>query len=118
MTANLILRFDEVGLNPRSVACEMTIRARGRITSATSPRLERVIVDLIPKVERIVLDLSRVEYIDNAGLGALSDVYVRARSANCEIEIDNPMPRLGERFRNWLRSVFEGHEEMLGMTPD
>jgi anti-anti-sigma factor len=97
---------------------EATVRARGRITSATSATLERTFRDLIPSFQRIVLDISNVDYIDGSGLGALVDLYRFARKTNCDLEISNPKSRLKHLFRSWLHSVFEGHEEFLGLTPD
>jgi anti-anti-sigma factor len=95
-----------------------TVRASGRINSATSVDLARTLRGLIPRCRRIVLDLSTVNYIDNAGLSTLVNVYVQARVANCDIEIHNSRPRARDFARKWLHSVFEGHTDMLGMTPD
>jgi hypothetical protein len=42
---------------------------------------------------------------------------LRAQLAEA-LRIDSSRPRLWIRLRNWLDSIFEGHEELLGMTPD
>src|SRR5207302_3579367 len=50
---------------------------------------------------------------------ALVSVYMHARRANCDLEIANPKQRILDLFsRSRLASVFEGHEELLGITPD
>jgi len=118
MAANPVVPFAELRLESRSKMTEAAIRATGRLTLATSPALERTVRDLIPKFKRIVLDLSNVRYIDCSGVGALANVYLQARKANCELEIDNPKPRLRDRLRDWMESALAGHEEYLGMTPD
>jgi len=60
-----------------------------------------------------------VDYIDSAGLGALVSIYMHARRAGCDLEIANPKQRIRDLFsRSRLSSVFEGHEDLLGMTPD
>jgi len=91
----------------------------GRLTSSTNSLLQETVRSLIPENKRIVLDLTEVDYIDSSGLGALVAVYVSARRANCKIDLVN----LGHRIKDLLRitrlaSLFEGHEDMLGLTPD
>ncbi len=97
---------------------QTTVRAAGLIASATSAEMERTIRRLIPEFKRVVLDVSNVDYIDDSGVGVLVNVYLQARTAGCDLEIANPKPRLKDRWRSWLRSVFEGHDEYLGVTPD
>jgi anti-anti-sigma factor len=91
----------------------------GRLTASTNSLLQETVRSLIPDNKRIVLDLTEVDYIDSSGLGALVAVYVSARRANCKIDLVN----LGHRIKDLLRitrlaSLFEGHEDMLGLTPD
>jgi anti-anti-sigma factor len=95
-----------------------TIRANGPITAATSSALEQTFHNLMPGFRRIILDISSVDYIDGAGFGALASLYFHAKTAGCDLEIVNPRPHLTWPLRNWLHSVFAGHEEYLGMTPD
>lgn len=104
----------ELRLVSRNKLSEVTVRPRGPITSATCLALER---DLVPKFQRIVLDVSGVDHIDNSALGSVVGLYLEAKRADCDLVIDNPRPRLGNRFRNWLHEVFEGHEELLGDYP-
>lgn len=119
MAANPVSRPDELRLVPEKQASEMTVRATGRITSSTASTLENTLRGLIADNKRLVLDLTAVEYIDSAGLGALVSVYMHARGANCDLEIANPKQRVRDLFsRSRLASVFEGHHDMLGVTPD
>jgi anti-anti-sigma regulatory factor len=46
-------------------------------------------------------------------------LYVSAKRQHCELRLINLNQRLKQLFRlTKLASVFEGHEDMLGMTPD
>jgi anti-anti-sigma factor len=118
MAANPIVGVTKLRLESTHKLSETTVHARGRITSATSATLEHTFRDLIPGFQRVVLDISNVDYIDGSGLGALVDLYGYARKTHCDLEIANPRPRLKYLLRGWLHSVFEGHEEFLGLTPD
>lgn len=117
MGASPVIRVDRLRLESRDRRPETIVHPKGRITSATSAALERTLCGLIPEFERIVLDVSNVDYIDGSGLGMLMNVYWHARNAQFELEITNPKPRLKD-LRSWIESMFKGHEEFLGMTPD
>lgn len=52
-----------------------------------------------------------------ARIAELSLISNHKASTN-NLEIENPKPRLKDRLQSWLHSVFEGHHEFLGMTPD
>jgi anti-sigma B factor antagonist len=98
---------------------EILVRCSGRIISATSANLQTTVRNLIPQTGRIVLDLTDVSYMDSSGLGAIVGIYVSARRQECELKLINLNQRLKELFRlTKLAKVFEGHEDMLGMTPD
>lgn len=119
MAANPLIRAPELRLESENSNSETTVRAAGRITAATSANLEKTLRNLIPQSKKVVLDLTGVEYIDSAGLGALVSVYLHARGANCDLEIANPKQRIRDLFsRSRLGAVFEGHDDLLGMTPD
>ena len=118
MAANPALRPVEVRVKSVDKLFETIVFVSGPITLATAVPLRNKILDLIPQYRRIVLDLSNVDYVDCSGLGILVAAYTHAKGNHCEVEIANPKPRLWHRLRNWLGEVFEGHEEMLGMTPD
>lgn len=100
-------------------ADETLVRCTGRITSASSGILQAEVRKHIPHAKRVVLDLTDVSYMDSSGLGALVSVYLSARRQNCELRVINLNQRLKELFRiTKLAAVFEGHQDMLGMTPD
>lgn len=57
--------------------------------------------------------------MDSSGLGALVTLYLSAKRQHSE----RKLVHLGERLKELLRvtnlaSVFEGHQEFLGWTPD
>ena len=98
---------------------EILVRCTGRITSATSSTLQTTVRQLIPETERLVLDLTDVSYLDSSGLGALVGLYISAKRQHCELKLINLNQRLKQLFRlTNMAKVFEGHEDMLGMTPD
>jgi anti-anti-sigma factor len=109
-----------MAVNPASHAPELKVetektnsgtivRATGRIILETSTKLESTLRDLMPEGKRIMLDLTSVDYIDSAGLGALVSIYMHARRTNCALEIANPKQRIRDLFnRSGLGPVFEG----------
>jgi anti-anti-sigma factor len=81
----------------------------GRIVIASSATLESTQRDLIAQGERVVLDLTNVDFVDSAGLGALVTAYEHARRTKCHLKIANPKERIRDLFdRSGLASVFEG----------
>lgn len=118
MAANPI-PISDLNLETVKTPDETLVRCTGRLTSATSGMLQSTLRSIIPGTNRIVLDLTDVTYMDSSGLGALVGVYLSARRQQCEMKLINLNQRLKELFRiTNLGKVFEGHEEMLGMTPD
>ena len=98
---------------------ETLVRCSGRITSTSSGILQTAVRSLIPETKRIVVDLTDVTHMDSSGLGAVVGIYLSARRQQRELKLINLNQRLKELFRiTNLAKVFEGHEEMLGMTPD
>ncbi len=98
---------------------EIIVHCTGRITSATSALLQTTVRGLIPETECVVLDLTDVKYMDSSGLGAIISLYVSAKRQHCGLKLVHLNQRLQELFRRTkLASVFEGHEDFLGYTPD
>ena len=74
---------------------------------------------LLPETSRIVIDLTNVSYMDSSGLGTIVGIYLSARRQQKELKLIHLNQRLKELFRiTNLAKIFEGHEDMLGMTPD
>ncbi len=119
MASKPSIRASELKLETEKTPSEITVRVTGRVTSATSTTLANTVRDLVPESKRVVLDLTNVDYIDSSGLGALVNIYMHARKANCDLELTNQKPRIRDLFRTSnLDSVFKGHEELLRLTPD
>jgi anti-sigma B factor antagonist len=98
---------------------EIVVRCVGRITSITSGTLQAAVRALIPETSRVVLDLTDVSYLDSSGLGALVGLYVSAKRQHCDLKLINLNQRLKQLFRlTKMAAIFEGHEDLLGMTPD
>jgi anti-sigma B factor antagonist len=98
---------------------ETLVRCNGKIVSDTAHELQVTVRGLIPATKKVVLDLTNVSYLDSSGLGTLVGIYLTAKRQGCELRLINLNQRLKELFRlTRLATIFEGHEEMLGMTPD
>ena len=119
MAANPAIPTPSLKLTTEKTRDATIVHCTGRITSATNAVLQETVRGLIPDNKHIILDLTGVEYIDSSGLGALVALYVSGRRADCKIDLVN----LGQRIKELLRitrlaSLFEGHEDLLGITPD
>jgi anti-anti-sigma factor len=98
---------------------EIVVRCTGRINSGTTGKLQSTVRSLLPETNRLVLDLSDVNHMDSSGLGTIVGLYVSAKRQSCELKLINLNQRLKELFRiTKLGKIFEGHEDMLGYTPD
>jgi anti-sigma B factor antagonist len=98
---------------------ETIVSCTGRIVSGTTSVLQTTVRSLLPQTKRVVLDLTDVSYMDSSGLGTIVGLYLSAKRQHCELKLINLNQRLRELFRlTKLASVFEGHEEFLGWTPD
>jgi anti-anti-sigma factor len=118
MAANSI-PIPELILETTRTPEQTIVHCSGRITSDTSALLQTTVRSLLPESKRLVLDLTNVSYMDSSGLGAIVGVYLSAKRQHCELKLINLNQRLQELFRiTKLASVFEGHEDFLGYTPD
>jgi len=109
MASDPVIPAAELKLESEKKPSERTMRATGRITSTTSAMLESTLRDLVGGDKRVVLDLTNVDFIDSAGLGALVSVYMHARRTNCDLKIANPKQRVKNLFaRSAFASVFDG----------
>jgi anti-sigma B factor antagonist len=118
MAANPI-SISELILETVKTPGETVVRCSGKITSSTTALLQSTVRGLIPETESIVLDLTDVSYMDSSGLGTIVGLYLSAKRQHCALKLINLNQRLKELFRlTKLSSVFEGHEDYLGYTPD
>ena len=98
---------------------EIIVRCIGRITSGTSALLQTTVRSLIPETKCVVLDLTDVSNMDSSGLGAIVGLYLSAKRQHCGLKLIKMNQRVQELFRiTKLASVFEGHGDFLGYTPD
>lgn len=119
MAANPTTPTAELTLNTEKNGDEATVHASGRITLATSSLLQKTIRDLIPANKRILLDLSKVNYIDSSGIGAMVSVYLAANRQECELKVVNAQPRIRDLFEvTKLSTVFENQGGYRGLKSD
>jgi len=118
MAANPIA-ISDLTLETLTTSDEIIVRCTGKIISSTTAQLQATVRSLIPKTQSIVLDLTDVSYLDSSGLGAIVGLYLSAKRQHCTLKLIHLNQRLQELFRiTKLASVFEGHQDYLGYTPD
>jgi anti-sigma B factor antagonist len=85
------------------------ICCQGRITyGIEAAALSGEIDELAPQTRRVVIDLSGVEMIDAAGLGALISVALTAQASQCSIKLAAPGNLIRQLLElTKLTSVFE-----------
>jgi anti-sigma B factor antagonist len=119
MAANPVVPSTQLTLELQKTPTENLIRCAGRITSATTEQLQGMVRGLIPEKKPIVLDFTNTSYVDSSGLGALVGLYITCRKGSAPLKLVNLTPRLKDLFTMTnLAPIFEGHDDMLGHTPD
>ena len=72
---------------------------------------------LAPHTRRVVIDLSGVEMIDAAGLGALISVALTAQASQCSVKLAAPSNLIRQLLElTKLTSVFEVHPTLDAAT--
>jgi anti-sigma B factor antagonist len=94
------------------------ICCKGRIVyGAEATALSGEFAELAPQTRRVVIDLSGVEKIDAAGLGALISVALTAQASQCSVTLAAPANLILELLElTKLTSVFEVHPTLDGAT--
>jgi anti-anti-sigma factor len=119
MAANPAVPAPDLSFQTERTPTETIVRCSGRIVSATTQSLKAAVRPFFQDSKLVVLDLTGVNYIDSSGLGAIVGLYVSARTAGCKLKLINLNQRIKELFSmTRLAPLFEGHEDMLGLTPD
>jgi anti-anti-sigma factor len=76
------------------------VKCHGRLVTEYAGNVKEKVAPLIPLGGRIVVDLSDVNYLDSAGLGALISLKASAiRQGLCVLEFVNMTPRIMELLR-------------------
>ena len=91
---------------------------KGRIAyGAEAAALSGEFAELAPQTRRVVIDLSGVELIDAAGLGALISVALTAQTSQCAVTLAAPGNFIRELLElTKLTSVFEVHPTLDAAT--
>jgi anti-sigma B factor antagonist len=94
------------------------IRCKGRIAyGAEAVALSGEFTKLAPQTRRVVIDLSSVELIDAAGLGALISVALTAQARQCSVTLAAPGTFIRELLAlTKLTSIFEVHPTLDAAT--
>ena len=94
------------------------ICCKGRIAyGIEADALSGEIAELAPQTRRVVIDLSGVEMIDAAGLGALISVALAAQASQCSVKLAAPGNLIRQLLElTQLTSVFEVHTSLDAAT--
>ena len=94
------------------------ISCKGRIAyGIEAAALSHEIAELAPQTRRVVIDLSGVEMIDAAGLGALISVALAAQASQCSVTLAAPGNLIRQLLElTKLTSVFEVHPTLDAAT--
>lgn len=96
-------------LRAYEISGNVLVKIRGRIVLDECDRLKTVIVSLInPSVTQVNVDLSEVEFIDSAGLGALVGIKVSANKHRSRLTLISPSRGVSDILMvSKLDSLFE-----------
>lgn len=101
---------------------ETIVHCSGKISSESAEAFQSLVRGLIPASRghldaitcRIVLDMSHVNYVDSAGLGAIFGVWTSSQKNGCNLEMANLNPRVQELFSvSRLDSVFKKVKDLF-----
>jgi anti-sigma B factor antagonist len=94
------------------------ICCKGRITyRIEAATLSGEIGELAPQTRRAVIDLSGVEMMDAAGLGALISAVLAAQASQCSVKLSAPGNLIRQLLElTKLSSVFEVHTSLDAAT--
>lgn len=88
------------------------LRCSGRLTCESSDLFRSEVKKLLSEHKNIHVDLSDLQFMDSSGLGAVLASYVSAKSAGCELKLDNPSKSVSDLLKmTHLAPVFEGYGE-------
>ena len=88
------------------------LKCSGRLTCETSGLFRSEVKKLLSERKHIHVDLSGLHFMDSSGLGTILSCYVSAKSAGCELKLENPSNHVRELLKmTHLASVFASYGE-------
>jgi len=88
------------------------LKCSGRLTCETSELFRSEVKKLLSDHKNIHVDLSDLHFMDSSGLSTILSSYVSAKSAGCELRLDNPSKNVRDLLKmTHLASVFESYGE-------
>lgn len=98
MAANPVPYVPDLNFDITAGPSETTVRCTGRIVAGTTAFLKNAVKPLLAPNHTVVLDLTDVDYMDSAGLGAIVSLYVTAKGSKSHLRLINLNRRLRELF--------------------
>jgi anti-sigma B factor antagonist len=99
MAADPVIPAPELQFEVETTPSEITFHFTGRIVSSTASILRDEVRKVIPEKKPILFDLSKVSYMDSAGLGTLVGVWVSAKREGCDLKLVSLSDRIKELLR-------------------
>jgi anti-anti-sigma factor len=91
---------------------DLVLKCSGRLTFETSELFRSEVKKLLSERKNIRVDLSDLHSMDSSGLGTILASYVSAKSAGCELKLENPNKIVRDLLKmTHLASVFESYGE-------
>jgi anti-anti-sigma factor len=74
------------------------VLVEGELALASSDELEHAVVPQLLARSHVLLDLSRIDFIDSAGLRAMTALVRVARANGCELRLSSDLPDHARRL--------------------
>ncbi len=118
------MKAEQLELNVRKVAGNVpVIDLKGEVDVYTAPKFKTAMIDLIDEGNyNVVVNLTNVQYMDSAGLGALVSGLKRVREHNGTINLVSPtvpVQRVLDITRlSKILNIYSSEQQALQSIPD
>jgi anti-sigma B factor antagonist len=90
----------ELSLSTSTVEGHVVLHVGGELDARTGPRLREAFTGLVDGgARRVLVDITRLEFLDSAGLGVMTEAFHRLRAAGGTFAVVTPSERTLKIFR-------------------